>query len=55
MIIPVYNEHSTLQEVIARVLAVPLAIELICVDDGSRDVLSRLSPTGCSPLLSAQL
>ena len=34
---PVYNERATLREVIARVLAVPLDIELICVDDGSRD------------------
>ena len=34
---PVYNEQATLTEVIARVLAVPLEIELICVDDGSRD------------------
>ena len=34
---PVYNEQGTLREVISRVLAVPLQIELICVDDGSRD------------------
>ena len=34
---PVYNEQATLQEVIARVLAVPLEIELICIDDGSTD------------------
>jgi glycosyltransferase involved in cell wall biosynthesis len=37
VVMPVYNERATLQEVIARVLAVPLEIELICVDDGSRD------------------
>jgi glycosyltransferase involved in cell wall biosynthesis len=37
VVMPVYNEQSTLQEVIARVLAVPLDIELICIDDGSRD------------------
>ena len=37
VVMPVYNEQATLQEVIARVLAVPLEIELICVDDGSSD------------------
>ena len=37
VVMPVYNERATLREVIARVLAVPLDIELICVDDGSRD------------------
>jgi glycosyltransferase involved in cell wall biosynthesis len=37
VVMPVYNEQSTLREVIARVLAVPLEIELICVDDGSHD------------------
>jgi glycosyltransferase involved in cell wall biosynthesis len=34
---PVYNERGTLRAVIERVLAVPLDMELICVDDGSRD------------------
>jgi glycosyltransferase involved in cell wall biosynthesis len=34
---PVYNERATLRSVVERVLAVPLEIELICVDDGSRD------------------
>jgi glycosyltransferase involved in cell wall biosynthesis len=37
VVMPVYNERATLKVVIKRVLAVPLAIELICVDDGSRD------------------
>jgi glycosyltransferase involved in cell wall biosynthesis len=37
VVMPVYNEKATLQEVITRVLAVPLDIELICVDDGSGD------------------
>lgn len=37
VVIPVYNEKASLREVVARVLAVPLEIELICVDDGSRD------------------
>jgi len=34
---PVYNERATLRAVVERVLAVPLEIELICVDDGSHD------------------
>jgi glycosyltransferase involved in cell wall biosynthesis len=37
VVMPVYNEQATLREVIARVLAVPLEIDLICVDDGSTD------------------
>jgi glycosyltransferase involved in cell wall biosynthesis len=37
VVMPVYNEQATLREVIARVLAVPLEVELICVDDGSTD------------------
>jgi glycosyltransferase involved in cell wall biosynthesis len=46
VVMPVYNEQATLQEVIARVLALPLDIELICIDDGSQDgsreILSNL-------------
>jgi glycosyltransferase involved in cell wall biosynthesis len=37
VVMPVYNECATLREVVAKVLAVPLDIELICVDDGSKD------------------
>jgi glycosyltransferase involved in cell wall biosynthesis len=37
IVMPVYNERRTLQVVIERVLAVPLEMELICVDDGSLD------------------
>ena len=37
VVMPVYNERATIQEVVGRVLAVPLEVELICVDDGSRD------------------
>ncbi len=46
VVMPVYNERATLRRVIERVLAVPLEIELICVDDGSsdgsRDLLAQL-------------
>ena len=34
---PIYNERSTLRQVIERVLAVPLDLEILCVDDGSKD------------------
>src|ERR1700737_465756 len=37
VVMPIYNERRTLQTVVERVLAVPLELELICVDDGSRD------------------
>jgi len=39
VIIPAYNERSTIEEVIRRVLAVPLKMEreIIVVDDGSYD------------------
>ena len=46
VVMPVYNERATLREVVAKVLAVPLEIELLCVDDGSsdgsRDILADL-------------
>lgn len=46
VVMPVFNEKATLNEVIARVLAVPLEIELLCIDDGSsdgsRDMLAAL-------------
>src|SRR5262249_36211200 len=37
VVMPVYNERATLRAVVERVLAVPLGIELVCVDDGSTD------------------
>lgn len=37
VVMPVFNERETIGEIIARVLAVPLRIELIAVDDGSTD------------------
>jgi glycosyltransferase involved in cell wall biosynthesis len=46
VVMPVYNERRTLQAVVQRVLAVPLELELICVDDcsrdGSREILGEL-------------
>jgi glycosyltransferase involved in cell wall biosynthesis len=37
VVMPVYNERRTLDEIVERVLAVPIRIELIAVDDASRD------------------
>jgi glycosyltransferase involved in cell wall biosynthesis len=37
VVMPVYNESTTLEKVVQKVLGVPLEIELICVDDGSQD------------------
>jgi glycosyltransferase involved in cell wall biosynthesis len=37
VVTPIYDEQATLREVVERVLSVPLDIELICIDDGSRD------------------
>jgi glycosyltransferase involved in cell wall biosynthesis len=37
VVIPIYNERPTLRLAIDRVLAVPLEMELLCVDDGSTD------------------
>ena len=47
VVMPVYNESATLEEMVERVLAVPLRMELIAVDDassdGSREILARLA------------
>jgi glycosyltransferase involved in cell wall biosynthesis len=37
VVMPVYNERNTLRQVVERVLAVPIEIEVLCVDDGSHD------------------
>jgi glycosyltransferase involved in cell wall biosynthesis len=37
VVMPVYNERATIDEIVARVLAVPLRIELVAVDDASQD------------------
>jgi glycosyltransferase involved in cell wall biosynthesis len=50
VIIPVYNEQTTLAEMITRVRATGLAFEIIVVDDGSGDdspfILTRLQYDG---------
>jgi glycosyltransferase involved in cell wall biosynthesis len=46
VLVPVYNEERTLEEVVRRVCAFPVAKEIILVDDGSKDrsreILTRL-------------
>ncbi len=46
VVMPVYNERSTLAKAVQRVLSVGLEIELLCVDDastdGSREILLDL-------------
>ena len=46
VVMPVYNERATLRQVVEQVLAVPMDLELLCVDDGSndgsREILSEL-------------
>ena len=37
VVIPVYNEVRTIEEVVARVRAIPLEKEILIVDDGSTD------------------
>ena len=37
VVMPVYNERATIDEIVGRVLAVPLRIELVAVDDASKD------------------
>lgn len=54
VIIPVYNEESTLAEIISRVRATGLVDEIIVVDDGSPDnspaILNCLQDSGCPAL-----
>jgi glycosyltransferase involved in cell wall biosynthesis len=46
VLIPVYNEEQTVEEVVRRVRAAPVPKEIILIDDGSRDrsrqILERL-------------
>jgi len=42
VLVPVYNEERTLRTIIARIRAVPLVLEIICVDDCSTDASRQI-------------
>lgn len=55
VVIPCYNERDTITEIVGRVRAVPLNLEIIIVDDGSvdgtREILAGLEGEGVRVLL----
>ncbi len=58
LVIPVYNEKATLEELLRRVVAVDMAKEVVIIDDcstdGSREVLLRLAERGLDGLPGAR-
>src|SRR4051794_25279965 len=50
VVMPVYNERASVSESLRRVRGIPLQVEIVCVDDGSkdgtRDVLQELKNEG---------
>ncbi|HET9399822.1 MAG TPA: glycosyltransferase family 2 protein [Candidatus Acidoferrales bacterium] len=50
VVIPVYNELNTIEELVSRVQAVKIEKEIVIVDDGStdgtRDLLARMASSG---------
>ena len=59
VVIPVYNEAKTIQEILRRVAAVKIDKEIVVVDDcsadGTRDVLRQLETGGDARLTGSNL
>ena len=57
VVVPVYNEQALVRESVARLRAVPLRMEVICIDDcskdGSRAVLEEMHREGLIDVLLA--
>ncbi len=51
VVIPVYNEIQTIEEIIKRVEAVQVATEIVIVDDGSRDGTREFLTTLQDPIV----
>ena len=43
VVMPVYNERETIEEIVARVTAIPMRVELVVVDDCSNRRHTRSS------------
>jgi glycosyltransferase involved in cell wall biosynthesis len=58
VVVPVYNERHTVETLIGQLRALPLDIEIVCVDDasadGTRDILGRLHEEGAIDRLILQ-
>lgn len=50
VVIPVYNEQSSLRDLVGRVVNVPIRKEIILVDDGSQDDSVSIAKTICEQL-----
>jgi len=56
IIMPVFNEQATIRQIIQKVLAVPLNLELVIVDDcstdGTREAVQSLQETTADPRIT---